>query len=146
MDLITDMRVAELFARETRNHIRWWPQAKKWLVYDGSCWASDTDGGAFPHIKELIGRMYEDGRSLPDDANRQNTLKSIVALEGHRRQETILAAASVVPDMIISGDRLDINPMLLNVNNGTIDLATGRLRPHSPENFINQACQYQLRT
>jgi putative DNA primase/helicase len=38
----------------------------------------------------------------------------------------------------ISSEELDRNQWLLNVNNGTIDLATGKLDPHDKDNFITK--------
>lgn len=40
--------------------------------------------------------------------------------------------------MTLKHDQLDVDPFLLNVLNGTIDLKTGQLRPHRPEDFITK--------
>ena len=39
-------------------------------------------------------------------------------------------------DLAVSPEELDTDPMLLNVENGTVDLRTGSLRPHLPEDLI----------
>jgi putative DNA primase/helicase len=39
-------------------------------------------------------------------------------------------------DLAVSPEELDTDPMLLNVENGTLDLRTGSFRPHLPEDLI----------
>src|SRR5215212_10668 len=41
-------------------------------------------------------------------------------------------------DLALSPEELDTDPMLLNVENGTLDLRTGSLRPHNPEGLITK--------
>jgi putative DNA primase/helicase len=41
-------------------------------------------------------------------------------------------------DLAVSPEKLDTDPMLLNVENGTVDLRTGSLRPHLPEDLITK--------
>ncbi len=42
------------------------------------------------------------------------------------------------PMMTIDIDKLDNDPWLLNLLNGTIDLRTGHLRPHDPRDMITK--------
>jgi putative DNA primase/helicase len=65
-------------------------------------------------------------------------LKELIPLESHHKQETILNAASYIPSMIVGNSCLDTNPMLLNCGNGTLDLSTGILREHSPDDYITR--------
>jgi putative DNA primase/helicase len=46
--------------------------------------------------------------------------------------------ASWIPDLNVKTDKLDPNPRLLNVENGTIDLKTGKLREHRQEDMITK--------
>src|SRR5215208_4947610 len=41
-------------------------------------------------------------------------------------------------DLAVSPEELDTDPMLLNVENGTVDLRTGSLRPHLPGDLITK--------
>jgi putative DNA primase/helicase len=41
-------------------------------------------------------------------------------------------------DLAVSPEELDTDPMLLNVENGTLDLRNGSLRPHMPEDLITK--------
>jgi putative DNA primase/helicase len=44
------------------------------------------------------------------------------------------------PEVAVDDDKLDQDPYLLNVPNGTIDLRTGRLEQHDPADLITRLC------
>ncbi|MBW6475273.1 MAG: bifunctional DNA primase/polymerase, partial [Anaerolineaceae bacterium] len=136
--VITDSRVAEHFAAKYSQVVRYWAESRKWLIFDGQRWNTDTPGGAYPCLKQMVAGFYENARNIVDENFRQDTLKGIIKLESHRRQETLLDAAAVVPEMIVNSYQLDSDPMLLNVRNGTLDLKTGELMPHSPDDFLTR--------
>ena len=43
-------------------------------------------------------------------------------------------------DVAILPSELDTHPWLLNVQNGTLDLRTGQLRPHDKNDYLTQLC------
>lgn len=135
---VTDMRLAELFSNLFYNDVRYWAESKKYLTYDGRRFTTDREGSAFPFVKRMINQMYEEAKSIPDDAKRQDAIKKITGYETHARQEQLLRAVAVTPEVIVSSCQLDRDPMLLNVRNGTLDLATGVLRRHNPADLITR--------
>lgn len=137
-EVLTDTRVAQSFAQLFRDSLRYWPKAGKWLVYDGKRWNTDTPGGAYPFIKGMVRVLYEAAPQIEDATKRVAFISSLLKLESHPRQTTILEAATVVPELVIGSHMLDRDPMLFNVRNGTLDLTTGTLRPHRPEDFITR--------
>ena len=46
------------------------------------------------------------------------------------------ALAKSEPGMAVMPDTFDTNPFLLNVNNGTINLCTGELQPHTRDDLL----------
>jgi putative DNA primase/helicase len=48
--------------------------------------------------------------------------------------------AMAQPDVAIMPEQLDADPMLLNVQNGTVDLRTGQLRPHRQTDYCTKIC------
>jgi putative DNA primase/helicase len=46
--------------------------------------------------------------------------------------------AQTEPEVVISADAFDANPMLLNCANGSIDLRTGTLRPHDRRDLLSK--------
>lgn len=58
--------------------------------------------------------------------------------QGRARLEAMIALAQSELPIATHSDDFDKNDWLLNVNNGTIDLRTGRLQPHRREDYITK--------
>lgn len=137
-DQFTDLRLSERFAAMFRNRLRYWGESGKWLVFDGRRWTTDAPGGGFPFVRELLENLYRNALHNPDFVVRTEELKALLKLEAHPRQATLLEACKQRPELSISSAELDRHPMLLTVNNGTIDLATGERLPHDPAHFLTR--------
>lgn len=137
-DQFTDLRMAAAFAEMFQNVLLYWMEVGKWLVFDGNRWTTDAPGGAFTFVRRMIEELYRRALSCTDFAQRSEMLKAILKLEAHPRQETILAAARTRPELIITAADLDKHPMLLTVNNGTLDLKTRALLPSLSKNRMTR--------
>lgn len=137
-DLFTDMRLAHFLASLNRENLRYWSEARKWLLYEGGRWSTDASGGPYPLIKSMIGTLYEKGRLIADDAKRIEYLTNLLKIEGYKKQTNVLSAAKGVPELVVRSSELDRDPMLLNVRNGTLNLSTGVLEPHTPSDYITK--------
>ena len=135
---ITDMWVSTVFIKTCKDCLRYLQERGKWLVYDKSRWNANSPGGAYPLFKDTLDLLYKDASTIKDYDKWRSIEKQLRKLESHRRQETILKAAAVKPDAIITSSDLDQNPMLLNCLNGTLNLKTGALQPHNPKDFITK--------
>lgn len=60
--------------------------------------------------------------------------------EDAKRLHAMVDLARSEPEIAIDHMRLDGNTMLFNCVNGTIDLRTGKLKPHCREDLITQVC------
>jgi putative DNA primase/helicase len=58
--------------------------------------------------------------------------------ESARRRKALIEVASWIPELNVITDDLDVDPWLLNVRNGTVDLRTGELREQSPDDLITR--------
>jgi putative DNA primase/helicase len=50
----------------------------------------------------------------------------------------MIALARSMPELVVRVNSLDADPWLLNVQNGTVDLRTGELRPHNRADLITK--------
>lgn len=135
---ISDMRLAEFFSKACQDGLRFWSERKKWLVYDQKCWNPEAPGGAFPLFKEILKLLYTNISEIEVDDKRIELLKQLLHFEGHKRQEVLLSAAAVIPEINIASSQLDQNSMLLNCLNGTLNLKTGKLQQQKPEDLITK--------
>lgn len=135
---MTDVGSGERFAAQHRGNVHFCYAMKQWLVWDGRRWKLD-DG------KAVMALAKQTARSLdllvarePDEAKRKVLRKWATESERKHRLEAALYLAQSEPGMAIEIKELDADPMLLNVQNGTLDLRTGELRPHSREDYITK--------
>lgn len=62
--------------------------------------------------------------------------------EAVERVKACVALAAIDPAVAVTPDEMDADPWLLNCDNGTLDLRTGRLRPHRREDLLTQLCPH----
>lgn len=124
-----------LFADCYREKARYVPERKKWYVYTGRVWEPDTGN---LKVMELCKKLADDlvcyALSLPEGAERDSYRKSVEWWQQRNHRETILKdAASVYP---VSISEFDADPFLFNCINGTLDLRTRAIRPHSAGDLL----------
>lgn len=133
----TDQGNAERLIDQFGDVIRYVPAFKKWLIYDGIRWNSDSPGGPYPLVQATITTLYQKAMSL-DAEDRASFLKKIIQLEDIRSQKHLVEMASTFRSIIIQPSQLDNDTYLLNLKTGTLNLRTGTLAPNSPYDYITK--------
>jgi P4 family phage/plasmid primase-like protien len=109
---------------------------RRWLVWDGRRWAKDDTGGSAARAKNTARMMLCEIANVFDKGERKAYFKWHLYSESTKAVNAMLASASSEPGIPILPGRMDQDGWLLNVQNGTIDLETGALRPHRREELI----------
>lgn len=158
---LTDIGNAERLVARYGDSIRYVGPWSKWLVWTGTHWAVDETLRIQAHAKETIRAASEQAKrdvadSAHDEAAAQDaaalsatgpvkTKKKTVPLvawlhksESAGRVTAMQSLAASEPGIAIHHSSLDCDPYLFNVRNGTIDLRTGKLRPHSRADLITR--------
>lgn len=109
---------------------------KGWFIWDGQRWARDSTGEIY-----LLGdkvRGFIDQRVLdePDEGARQQLRKIATSLESRSKISEMLKMAA--PFLSARLNEFDQDEWLFNVENGTIDLRTGELKRHDPNQLITK--------
>lgn len=103
----------------------------KWLTWDGRRWKVDDTGEVMRRAKATADAMLEAGLAT-DRKFAAFALKS----GGDRGIRAMVALAQsgrpVLPE------QLDTDPWVLNTLSGTLDLRSGELRPHRPEDLLTK--------
>ena len=81
--------------------------------------------------------MFTEARGLEGE-DRSRLVKHALGSEKRERINAMIALAEAEPGIAIDASELDSSPMLLNCQNGTIDLTTGDLRPHRREDLCTK--------
>lgn len=136
-DILTDQRLKYYFASSYRHTVRYVPGIG-WLFWDGRRWCTDMPGGLHPLIDQMQRYLMDEAQNIAVEEERLKRKKALLGLEMHNRQLTIIQACQSVPDLITEANALDRDKMLFNVQNGTIDLRSGNLWQHNPDDRITR--------
>jgi putative DNA primase/helicase len=126
----TDVGNGERLVALHGRDVRWIPRWKIWLVWDGRRWARDETGEVERRAKGVVRRMFEEADALTGD-DRKQLAQHAFRSEAVGRIDAMIRLARSEPGIAISHEQLDQRPMLLTVRNGTLNLQTGTLGPHS---------------
>jgi putative DNA primase/helicase len=113
-----------------------------WLTWDAALgrWEQDENNGVYELGKRTARSIYAEASHAEDDNERKALATWAKASESLARRNAMLEIASKDGASIkAKTDAFDTNPWLFNVANGTIDLETGKMRPHDRRDLITKS-------
>lgn len=141
---------AQRFVDRFGESVRYNYTAKKWMYFDGRRWAVDDGGQAKRMADEVIAEAkngleaYLESLGLEEDADeaRKAYLKHVKSMRSSRSKTAMLTEAQHKLESYTRD--FDNNAYLMSTLNGTINLITGDLQPHSKDDMISKlaACEY----
>lgn len=142
---INDKELSRLFAETYRPRLRYVPGARGWYAFDGTRWAPPESGGdmvAHLLMKEFSDRLNRAAVEVTDDKARARTLKAVARY--NQRADRVRLLADCESELYATIADFDRDPLLFNCRNCTVDLRTGKDRPHTPHDMITMAagCDY----
>jgi len=129
---LTDIGNAQRLSMHYGHRLRWHRASKSWLVWDGMRWKKDDTEMPQAFAKETALTMMKQGV----ESGNAKLLKHAHTSAQSSKIDAMLKLAK--DKLAVIGSNLDSNPYLLNCLNGTVDLRTGKLRPHNPEDLITR--------
>ena len=137
-DHFTDLGNARRFIRLCGADLRYCSAWGRWLVWDDRRWRIDDTGQVYQKAKQAIECMHAEAQRIPDDTLRQACLKHVFRTESEGRLRAMVSLAQSDESVGVTPGDLDADAMLLNCENGTLDLRTGKLGSHSREDLITK--------
>lgn len=134
----TDTGLAERFAWLFGDRVRYCHPWKKWLAWDGRRWRLDDTGAVDQLAKRTSRSILVEAAACEDEPMRARLREFARTAESAARRRAMVTLAMSEPPIPILPESLDTDPMLLNVENGTLDLRTGILRPHRIDDFLTK--------
>ncbi len=132
----TDIGNAERLITRHGQNLKWHEAGKVWYIWDGQRWARDETLKVEFWAKETVrlipiieGAVTEDGEDVQAYARK---------CESNDKIKSMLARARAEQGIPTTVDKFDASPFLLNCANGTVNLKTGELQPHSREDLITK--------
>lgn len=124
----TDIANARRFIHQHGDEVRWTPE-RGWYAWDGRRWKPDALNAVQTRARQTVESIFDEIRSAGDqDAAFRWAKRS----QSARAVKDLLFLAQSFAGIAMHADAFDADPMLLNCENGVIDLATGKLLDHDP--------------
>ncbi len=129
-------RFKEIYGRD----VRFCYPLHSWFIWDGRRWAMDSGGQAYRLAKQSV---VEALRQAIVASNSSAEKFSKLSLDDRRITALLRMAQS---DLAVDPNTMDANPLLLNFEDGTVDLEAGLLRGHQREDYITKLahCPYDV--
>jgi len=142
---LTDMGNAARLSFLHGDKFRWCP-ALGWLFFDGKRWKATDDVLIMEYARDVPQGLLEEAAAEKMHAGRRKALAEW-ALESEKRSSlsNMCALLRSEPGIRVPQERLDENPMILNLQNGTLDLRTGTLDKHSPGDLLTRVATASFR-
>jgi putative DNA primase/helicase len=134
----SDMGNAERFVRDHSDDVRYCHSTASWYVWNGRQWMMDCVGLARCKARETVRSIYAEAANNNKYLERTKLLEWAKMSEGSSRISAMLLEAQSMPPIPIEMNAFDTDANLLNVQNGTIDLTTGKLQPHRKDDMITK--------
>ena len=135
---LTDTGNAERLVADHGRDIRYCHPLRAWFVWDGTRWARDETGEVRRRAKDTIRRTALEAYNEKDDTRRSDLLSHAARSESEHRRGAMVRLAEAERAVQVLPDHLDRDPMLLTVNNGTLDLRTGERLDHDRAHLITK--------
>jgi putative DNA primase/helicase len=111
----------------------------KWIIYRQGRWVVDEkDALVTERAKRVAKKLFRLLPTVEGKDDREALFKWAVSSESSGRIAAMVRLARGIEGVIVEHEELDADPLALNVTNGTIDLATGELRPHNPADLCTK--------
>jgi putative DNA primase/helicase len=98
----------------------------------------DRSGTVERFAKETVRTMYGEASAIPNDETRRTAAKWAMRSESRERIKAMVELAKSEPGIPVSPEDLDCDGWLLNVESGTLDLRTGKLKAHERKDLITK--------
>jgi putative DNA primase/helicase len=138
---LTETGGAELLANRLAGDWRYCEDRKQWVRWTGQLWVFDAGDVAITERSKLVAHEFlaEAQWALKADDARAKAFAQFAATAQRRQfRRAVIDLAKSEPGILVAFSDFDCDAYLLNASNGTVDLRTGQLRPHSREDKITR--------
>jgi putative DNA primase/helicase len=140
---LTDLGNAQRLVRRHGENVRWVDAMGRWLHWTGVRWEQVGPTILLDLAKETALSIYAEAAAVVGDAEYQTALFKWAKTSGSGRAIASMVALTktVTGPIAVDADELDADPMLLGVENGSVDLRTGTLRAPARTDLITKSCR-----
>lgn len=137
--LLTDSGNAQSFAERFHKQIKYNRTRGKWMEFDGRRWNAETGEGAAQRMFRDMAKVMWNGiaNNRSPEGKRELFKWAVYSNSTTGMRNTLTLAKKEEQIEVFEGD-FDKHPYLLNCLNGTINLRSGEIKEHDPNDLITQ--------
>lgn len=125
---LTEIGNARLYVARHSADLRY-TQTLGWLGWDSKRWARNAEAIVHRAAEETVESMWEEAKRAPYD-QKAKLFSWAKSSSSRAKRESMIQDARWHPELFVDDVKgFDAQPLLLNCQNGTLDLETGELRP-----------------
>lgn len=114
---------------------------KCWYVFNGKRWVMDETGAIKRLADKLIDEMESDIAWISGEEEEKAYRKHLKYTKSSKGKNAMLKESEHI--VSITPNDFDKGVFLLNAQNGTLDLKTGKLLPHDAEQYLSKICNVE---
>jgi len=124
----SDFALADQFAAKYGDKFRHVTNRNDWYFYDGKVWTPDEKLNRYTFAREMCSQIAREcpEHSVKKALTHANTVADVIKVVGYDASMKALI------------NEFDLDPMLLNTQDGVVDLRNGSIRPHRHEDYFSQ--------
>lgn len=132
---LTHVRIIERFVQQHGSSVLFCAALGGWLFYDGRHWIR-SDREVYGRLVALVRAVHMECLNIEDTDLFKEAMKFLLRAESKEGIAAMMALAEKA--LAVGVEMFDKQQWLVNVLNGTLDLQTGKLRPHDSADFITK--------
>ena len=138
----TDVTNCNYFLSAYKDRIRFCTTWNKFLIWNGTCWQTDTRNKVEGLCVSFIHKMYRGMRYINDLQLLKDFEKHLIKSESFRRIQALVGLLKLSEEIIVEDHELDTDEYLFNVNGITLNLKTGKGLEPGPQNLITKKSNF----
>ncbi len=128
-----DMGNVERFVDQHGKEVKYIEEYRRWAVWDGARWTMDTPK-IYAKASNTMKEIYNEARDCEDTQGRNELTKHAARSRSRNAIENMLSLCAKV--LSVKVEKFDTDPLKINCLNGIVDLRSGELTPHSPDQYV----------
>lgn len=134
---MTDIGSSKLFADVYKKQLKFVREMGLYFFFNGCVWVKDLNSIYAKRLaKKFAIKTVELSNAIDNEKLRETAVKYYAKFNGFNQREKLIRDAQSV--YIIDFNEFNKNPNLYNCKNGTVDLNTGKIHKHDPEDMLTQ--------
>lgn len=134
----TDLGNARRLVHYHGQDLRYCEKFRGWHVWSGRHWELDEKGAIQRLVRRCLPLINAEAATMKDANRRKRQEAWFSQSEASARLAATPQVAMDEPGIKVLTSAFDVDPWLLNVQNGTLDLRTGDLRPHERTDLLRK--------